>query len=288
MSFLKLDAMATFIYHTPRVGESRAPTTGRQFTPNPMKLISSGKTDQGKKRPNNEDAFLADDGLGLYAVADGIGGHAGGEVASRMTLETLSEVLHNEFARDKDAPASRISPDTDQYLSALRDAVALANTAILQAAAKNSGLAGMGTTVTVVFLRSRTAVLAHVGDSRAYLLRDGTLKQLTKDHSFVAEQIRAGLISPEQALMSPYRHVITRSVGIHPDIHADLGTFEVRQGDTILLCTDGLTEMVRDDDIARILGSETPPAAAENLIQRANDNGGVDNITVVVVRIEDV
>jgi len=250
-----------------------------------MELISSGKTDQGKKRPNNEDAFLADDGLGLYAVADGIGGHEGGEVASRMTLATLSEVLHNEFASDRGAPASRISPDTDQYLSALRNAVTLANTIILQASAQNPGLASMGTTVTVVFLRSRTAILAHVGDSRAYLFRDGTLKQLTEDHSFVAEQIRAGLISPEQAWMSPYRHIITRSVGIRSDVHADLGTFEVKQNDTLLLCTDGLTEMVRDDDIARILGSETPPAAAESLIRRANDNGGVDNITVVVVRI---
>ena len=250
-----------------------------------MELISSGQTDPGKKRPNNEDAFLADDCLGLYAVADGIGGHEGGEVASRISLETLSEVLHNAFARDRTAPASRISPATDQYVSVLRDAVTLANTAVLQAAAKNPALSGMGTTVTVVLLRSRTAVLAHVGDSRAYLFRDGTLKQLTQDHSFVAEQVRAGLISPEQAWISPYRHVITRSVGIHPDVHADLGTFEVKQNDTLLLCTDGLTEMVRDDDIARILGGETPPAAAETLIRRANDNGGVDNITVVVVRI---
>jgi protein phosphatase len=253
-----------------------------------MKLISSGKTDPGKTRTNNEDAFLADDGLGLYAVADGIGGHEGGEVASRMTVETLSDALHDQLAGDRGAPVSGISPETDQYLSALRNAVTLANTAILQAAAQNPALAGMGTTVTVVLLRSRTAVLAHVGDSRAYLFRDGTLKQLTDDHSFVAEQMRAGLITPEQAWMSPYRHVITRSVGIHRDVHADLGTFEVKQNDTLLLCTDGLTEMVRDDDIARILGSETPPAAAESLIRRANDTGGVDNITVVVVRIGDV
>lgn len=250
-----------------------------------MKQISSGKTDPGKKRPNNEDAFLADDGLGLYAVADGIGGHEGGEVASRMTLEALSEALHNEFARGGGGPSSHNSQDTNQCVSALRDAVILANAAVLRAAEQNPVLAGMGTTVTVVLLRSRTAVLAHVGDSRAYLFRDGTLKQLTEDHSFVAEQVRAGLITQEQAWMSPYRHVITRSVGIHPDVHADLRTFEVKQNDTLLLCTDGLTEMVRDDDIARILASETPPAAAESLIRLANDNGGVDNITAVVVRI---
>lgn len=253
-----------------------------------MKLISSGKTDLGKMRTNNEDAFLADDGLGLYAVADGIGGQEGGEVASHMAVETLSSVLHDKLSDNRGVPSSSISSETNQYLSALRDAVTLANASIFKEAAQNPALAGMGTTVTAILLRLQTAVLAHVGDSRAYLLRDGTLKQLTDDHSFVAEQMRAGLISPEQAWMSPYRHVITRSVGIHPDIHADLSTFEVKQNDRLLLCTDGLTEMVRDDEIARILGGETPPIAAESLVRRANDNGGVDNITAVVVRIVDV
>jgi serine/threonine protein phosphatase PrpC len=253
-----------------------------------MELISSGKTDQGKKRPNNEDAFLADESLGLYAVADGIGGHEGGEVASRMTMETLSEVLRYEFVRNRDAMECRIPTGTDQYLSTLRDAITMANTAILSAAVRNPVLAGMGTTVTVLLLRSRTAVLAHVGDSRAYLFRDGLLKQLTEDHSFVAEQILAGRISHEQAWTSPYRHIITRSIGIHPNVHADLGTFEVKQNDVLLLCTDGLTEMVRDEDIARILGKKSPSIAALSLIRQANDNGGVDNITVVVVRIEKI
>lgn len=253
-----------------------------------MKLISCGKTDQGKTRTNNEDAFLTNDHLGLYAVADGIGGHEGGEVASRLAMEALSSILREQFAGSRSGAAFDDSPDTDQYITSLRGAVAFANTTIHQAAAQAPALTGMGTTVTAVLLRPRTSVFAHVGDSRAYLFRYGTLRQLTDDHSLVAEQMRAGLITPEQARMSPYRHVITRSVGIHPEVHMDLGMFEVEKNDVLLLCTDGLTEMVKDDDIARILGSETPPASAESLIRRANDNGGVDNITVVVVKIEDV
>jgi protein phosphatase len=253
-----------------------------------MKLISFGKTDQGKTRTNNEDAFLVNDRLGLYAVADGIGGHEGGEVASRLAVEALSDMLREQFAGSRSAAAFDDSPGTDQYISSLRGAVALANTTVRQAAAQDPDLTGMGTTVTAVLLRPRTSVFVHVGDSRAYLFRDGTLRQLTDDHSLVAEQMRAGLITPEQARMSPYRHVITRSVGIHPEVHADFGMFELEKKDILLLCTDGLTEMVKDDDIARILSSETPAASAESLIRWANDNGGVDNITVVVVRIEDV
>ena len=253
-----------------------------------MKVISFGNTDQGKTRTNNEDAFLVNDRLGLYAVADGIGGHEGGEVASRLAVEALSGMLREQFAGSRSTAAFDDSPEADQYLSSLRDAIALANTTVRQAAAQDPALTGMGTTMTAVLLRPRTSVFVHVGDSRAYLFREGTLRQLTDDHSLVAEQMRAGLITPEQARMSPYRHVITRSVGIHPEIHADFGMFELEKNDILLLCTDGLTEMAKDDDIARILSSETPAAAAESLIRRANDNGGVDNITVVVVRIEDV
>jgi serine/threonine protein phosphatase PrpC len=252
-----------------------------------MKLISFGKTDQGKTRTNNEDTFLVNDRLGLYAVADGIGGHEGGEVASRLAVEALFGMLNEQFAGSKSAAASDDSLEADQYLSSMRDAIAFANTTVRQAAAKDPALSGMGTTVTAVLLRPRISFFAHVGDSRAYLFRDGTLRQLTDDHTLVAEQMRAGLISPEQARMSLYRHVITRSVGNRPEVHTDLGMFEVEKNDILLLCTDGLTEMVQEDDIARILGSETPAASAESLIRRANDNGGVDNITVVMVRIED-
>ncbi len=250
-----------------------------------MKLISSGRTDRGIKRNNNEDAFLADDGLGLYAVADGIGGHAGGEVASQLALETLSRALREHVPLGESIDAYDATRKADQDLSSLRNAVALANEKIRHTAALNPALAGMGTTLTAIILLPSVMLLAHAGDSRAYLLRGMELKQLTDDHSLVAEQVREGLITPEQARTSPYRHVITRAVGIHQEVHADVGMFDVRKNDTLFLCTDGLTEMVRDGDIARIIGSETPPAATESLIRLANDNGGVDNITVVVVRI---
>ena len=253
-----------------------------------MKLISFGKTDEGKQRTNNEDSYLTNDHLGFYAVADGIGGHEGGEVASRLAMEALSGILRERFMSTWSSAAPDAPTEEDRNLTSLRDAVAFANTTILQAAARDPSLAGMGTTLTAVLLRSRTAFFVHVGDSRAYLFHNGTLKQLTNDHSLVAEQMRAGLITPEQARISPYRHVITRSVGIHPDAHADLGKFTVERNDILLLCTDGLTEMVKNDEIERILSSETSSASAENLIDRANDNGGVDNVTVVVVRIEDV
>ena len=253
-----------------------------------MRLTSFGKTDEGKRRTNNEDSFLANDRLGLYAVADGIGGHEGGEVASRLAMEALSGILRKQFTDIRSVAKSEVSGEIDQCITSLRGAFDFANTMIREAAARDPDLAGMGTTVTAVLLRPGVSIFAHVGDSRAYLFRDGTLKQLTLDHSLVAEQMRSGLITPDQARISPYRHVITRSVGIRPEVQADLGKFEVEKNDILLLCTDGLTEMVTDDDIARILNSETPPAAAEALIRLANDNGGVDNITVVVVKIEDV
>ncbi len=250
-----------------------------------MKLISSGRTDRGIQRKNNEDAFLADDSLGLYAVADGIGGHAGGEVASRLAVETLSRALREHVPLGECIAASYATRKADQNHSSLQNAVALANEKIRHTASLTPALAGMGTTLTAIILLPSVALLAHAGDSRAYLLRGRESKQLTDDHSLVAEQVRAGLITPEQARTSPYRHVITRAVGIHQEVHADVGMFEIRKNDTLLLCTDGLTEMVSDEDIARVIGSETPTSAAESLIRLANDNGGVDNITVVVVRI---
>lgn len=141
----------------------------------------------------------------------------------------------------------------------------------------------MGTTMTALLLRGDRAHIAHVGDSRAYLLRNGALEQVTEDHGVVAEQVRAGLITPDQARRSPYRHIITRALGIDQEVLADRLTIEVRPNDTFLLCTDGLTEMVDDQDISRILGSMPPEAAAQKLVATANGNGGVDNITVVVV-----
>jgi protein phosphatase len=250
-----------------------------------MRILSSGGTDPGKKRKNNEDSFLQDDSLGLYAVADGIGGHEGGEVASRMAMDTLREVLPGLLKGNDVTPPFSLSLDVEPKISALRYAITLSNQKILQAASLNPALTGMGTTITVVLLSRGTAYIAHVGDSRAYLLRSGECDQITNDHSFVAEQIRAGKLTAEQAKTSTYRHIITRAVGIDREVSIDHATLAIKQDDTFLLCTDGLTEMVDDGEIRAILAGGAPAAATENLIRRANEQGGVDNITAVVFKI---
>jgi PPM family protein phosphatase len=252
-----------------------------------MKIISFGKTDTGKTRKNNEDAYLADDRMGLYAVADGIGGHEGGEVASRMAIEGLSRVVRERSAGGDRTPAHGIPAQGDTDGAALSRAFTLANEAIRQAADDDPALLRMGTTMTALLFRETTAHLAHVGDSRAYLLRAGVLAQVTDDHTVIADQMRAGLLTPEQARKNPYRHVITRALGIDPELEVDSRTIEVRPDDAFLLCTDGLTEMVDDETIRRILEDASAQEAAERLVREANDRGGVDNITVVVIQIRD-
>ena len=253
-----------------------------------VKILSSGRTDPGKKRKNNEDAFLLDDSIGLYAAADGIGGHEGGEVASHIAVDTLLEVMPGLLKGDDTTPPFSLSLDVEPRVSALRYAITLSNQKILQTAALNPPLSGMGTTMTALALGRETASLAHVGDSRAYLLRSGILKQLTNDHSFVAEQIRAGKLTPDEARTSTYRHVITRAIGIDKEVSVDHLTLGIQQHDTFLLCTDGLTEMVEDGEIGGILADASPDAATFRLIKAANDRGGVDNITAVVIRILEV
>jgi protein phosphatase len=243
----------------------------------PMKWTAFGGTDTGKKRANNEDAFLLNDESGLYAVADGIGGSEGGEVASRIAVETLARAMP-DLLGEKDAPS----------ISALKEAVVFANRAINEQRSKDPVLANMGTTLTALLLRDKQAFIAHIGDSRAYLFRTGKLLQLTDDHSFVAEQVRAGTFTPEQARSSPYRHVITRALGIVEEAKADLTDHALQEDDRFLLCTDGLTEMVADADIGRVLATSSPQEAVQKLLAAANERGGVDNITAVVVWVSEV
>ena len=252
-----------------------------------MKIIAFGTSDVGKIRRNNEDSYVVDDGLRLYAVADGIGGHEGGEVASRLAIEGLLQVAHERFPRAGEKPLSEDPVMGDPVTSLLMRAFARSNRLIRQSAADNPALAGMGTTLTALLLSHKAAYIAHIGDSRAYLLRSGSLSRVTEDHSVVAEHIRAGLLTPDEARKSPYRHIITRSLGLEPDPIADERKIEINKHDIFLLCTDGLTEMVEDAEISWILASSSPQGAVEGLIRLANDRGGVDNITVVVIKIED-
>jgi len=253
-----------------------------------MRILSHGGTDTGRKRTNNEDAFLMNDGLGLYAVADGIGGTEGGEVASRIAVETLAESMP-DLLGDKDrTPAAGSAADGRTELPALRQAVALMNRKILDAVSKNAALEGMGTTLTALLVADRRAFVAHIGDSRLYRLRSGRLGQLTNDHSVVAEQVRAGLLSAEKARSSPLRHVITRALGTSGEADPDVTEHPLQTGDTFLICTDGLTDMVDDREIAGILAKDPPRDAVKKLIDAANEHGGADNVTAVVVQVQEV
>jgi PPM family protein phosphatase len=238
-----------------------------------MRLSSFAGTDVGRARSGNEDSYFC--GRTVFAVADGLGGHQGGEVASAAAVEPLAALDGREFA------------DPAEAAEALTAAIREANSAILDRAAGDPGLWGMGTTVTAAGLAGeRHLQLAHVGDSRAYLLRDGSLEQLTTDHTVVAELVRRGRLTPAQAAIHPERSILTRAVGLDPRIPVDTPEpVELRDGDQVLLCSDGLTEAVDDDQIAELLSSQDDGnAACQALIDAANAAGGPDNITVVLLR----
>jgi len=253
-----------------------------------MKIISFGATDPGKKRSNNEDAYLLNDTLGLYAVADGIGGNEGGEVASRIAVETLEEAMPDLLGDANRTPPSGVVMKADPRLIALRQVITLSNRKLRQAREQDPELSGMGTTLTALLLRNNQAYIAQIGDSRAYLLRSGEFTQLTSDHSYVAEQVAASILTLQQARLSPYRHVITRALGIDEEAEADFFAHALKQGDRFLLCSDGLTEMVDDAEIGKILAGSPPQEAAQKLVAAANEQGGVDNITVVVAWVTEI
>lgn len=251
-----------------------------------MNITSAGRTDTGIKRANNEDAYMRDNAMRLYAVADGVGGHQGGEVASRIIMDTIQEVVPGLLSGKDSTPPVNLLKDAEPRLSALKYAVTLSNNKIFQASKADPSLAGMGSTATLLHLWRDKAYIAHVGDSRVYLLRNRTLRQITGDHSLVAEQVRAGKIAPKEARNSAYRHIITRAVGIEKEVVVEGHAMPVAPGDVILLCTDGLTDMVDNDDIAGLLNELKPDQAADALVRLANERGGADNITVVIVRID--
>jgi serine/threonine protein phosphatase PrpC len=238
-----------------------------------MRLSSFAGTDVGRARSGNEDSYFC--GRTVFAVADGLGGHQGGEVASAAAVEPLAALDGREFAGPGEAA------------EALAAAIREGNAAILERAAGDPGLWGMGTTVTAAALAGdRHLQLAHVGDSRAYLLRDGSLDQLTTDHTVVGELVRRGRLTPEQAAIHPERSILTRAVGLDPRIPVDTpDPLELRDGDQVLLCSDGLTEAVDDGRIAELLSAaDDGEAACRSMIDAANAAGGPDNITVVLLR----
>lgn len=234
-----------------------------------MRLVASWATDVGRVRSGNEDSYLVDDVLGLFAVADGMGGHAAGEIASGTAVEALRAAVARGLS--------------------ITDAVVDANNAVFERARRDPSLRGMGTTLTAtVPLGGRHLEIGQVGDSRAYLIRNGTMERVTRDHSIVDELVRSGRITADEAAEHPQRNIVTRALGIDPDVEVDTYTLEVADGDRLLLCSDGLTSMVRDPDIADIAtGSDPSATIVEHLVDLALERGGDDNVTVVIIDIDE-
>jgi PPM family protein phosphatase len=234
-----------------------------------LRFRAAAATDVGRVREHNEDGYLVDDTLGLVAVADGMGGHNAGEVASAAALDALRVAFGAGATID--------------------DAVSAANEIVYEQSVADRDLRGMGTTLTAGALGiDGTLLLGHVGDSRAYLVRDGAIERITTDHSLVEELIQAGELTEEEAERDPRRSMITRALGLEPGVAVDVESVDLRAGDRLLLCSDGLTTMVSESEIAALVsGEDDPHVAASTLVEAANDAGGADNITVVVIDIED-
>jgi PPM family protein phosphatase len=249
-----------------------------------IKTASAGLTDVGRKRNHNEDSFLIDDELQLFVVADGMGGHAGGGTASKIAVETIDRELRTAYEA-KDSLFTFKGPLQESPLpEVLRSAVERACQAIFLAAKEDPRLEGMGTTVISLLVNEDHALFAHVGDSRAYLVRGDLIQQISEDHSLVNEQIKAGMITPEEAKHSRYKNIITRSVGYEQDVQVDVMGIIAEPGDVFILCSDGLANMVEDTEL-REIAQRTPLAEMpKRLVDLANERGGDDNITVIVVQ----
>lgn len=243
-------------------------------------MQAAALTDVGRVRQVNEDACLADSAHGLFIVSDGMGGAQAGELASQIVVRVLPELIEQQLARVKAMTAGAIR-------GGMQNAVADLSRHLREETAGRLGLAGMGATVVAMLVRGRFAHIVHLGDSRAYRLRDGKLQQLTEDHSVVGILLRAGEITPAEARDHPARGRLSRFVGMEGDASPDVCTVPARPGDRFLLCTDGLTGMVDAGGITRLLlGHDEPEAACRALIEVANQAGGHDNSTVIVARFD--
>ena len=243
------------------------------------------KSDIGRRRPHNEDCFAADASLGIYVVCDGMGGGNAGEVASRMAIETIvAHVRSAGQAKEKTVPDD---PNLTRPTNILTQAIRAANAAVFRASWEEPKYAGMGTTVAAVCLSGHSLSIAHVGDSRIYLLRNGDVQPLTTDHSWVAEQVAQGYMTEEEAERSPRRNIVTRALGVESTVDIEVAEMPVFEGDLLLLCSDGLTRGVCHSDILRILTQHGDlDAKSDRLIALANEAGGDDNITVMLVTVK--
>jgi protein phosphatase len=252
-----------------------------------MRYVAAAKSDVGRKRQGNEDSFCLAPEIGLYVVADGMGGHAAGEVASRLAVDAIREWMAKYLAGDETI-AEATAPGGSTGAKFLLSSIRLANRVIFDAAQSRRDYAGMGTTVVAALTQGATVVLAHVGDSRIYRVRDGRIVQVSRDHSFVQQQLDRGVISVEDAQSSQYRHMITRALGLREAVEVDLAEESAEPGDFLLLCSDGLSDLLEDEEILAIV-REHPidlDRACRTLVDRANYKGGDDNITALLIRAQ--
>ncbi|HLG75239.1 MAG TPA: Stp1/IreP family PP2C-type Ser/Thr phosphatase, partial [Ktedonobacteraceae bacterium] len=249
-----------------------------------LRLDVAQLTDVGRKRSQNEDNMayvipkdaqvMARNGA-LFIVADGMGGHAAGEVASEIAVDTVTNFYYQQ-------------DDIEDIPGSLINAIRRANALIHQRAAENMLRSGMGTTCVSAVMRGTMAYIANVGDSRAYMVRHGQIRQVSQDHSWVEEQVRAGLLTKDQARSHSQRNVITRSLGTQSDVEVDVFSERLEEGDSLILCTDGLSGSVSEDELRAIVSQYQPQESVYHLVERANENGGPDNITAIVVRVLEV
>jgi protein phosphatase len=253
-----------------------------------MKITHEAITDVGRKRKGNEDSLFVNLDQHLFVVADGMGGHAAGEVASKVAVEAINEFVELTSGDEEITWPFGLDENISYDGNRLKTAIRFANRKVLEATRERSEYEGMATTVAAVLVDGSSANLGHVGDSRVYLLRAGRIEQLTSDHSWVNEQIQSGVISADQARSHPLRNVVTRALGGKPDLQVDMQVHKIEAGDVLLLCSDGLTTMITDDDILRLVTeADTDIAkAAQALVAAANARGGEDNITVLLLRFD--
>ena len=256
---------------------------------NGVRITCQALSDVGRKRKGNEDALFLNEQQKLYVVADGMGGHAAGEVASRVAVDAIAEFVELTGGNQEITWPFGLDDSISYEGNRLKTAVRHANSRVLEATRESAEYEGMATTVAAVLVDGDVANLAHVGDSRIYVWSEGEIQLLTRDHSWVNEQIENGAISPEQARSHPLRNVVTRALGGRPDLVVDIQSRRMAVGDMLLLCSDGLTTMVPDEEIARVLGESKGDVsdAVKTLVGLANERGGEDNITVVLLKFGD-
>ncbi|BDU72465.1 Stp1/IreP family PP2C-type Ser/Thr phosphatase [Mesoterricola silvestris] len=251
-----------------------------------MRVVAAGRTEVGCVRKHNEDNFLMEPDLGLFVVADGLGGHAAGEVASQIVVEKIGQFITHTVERDRTWP---VEYDTALPYDGnrLKAALLLADQSILNDIRANPERESMGSTVVACLVNGETVTLVHVGDSRAYLLNAEGIQQVTRDHSWVAEQVANGILTPDEARRHPFRNVITQALGNGGELDISVREIQAKELDRILLCSDGLSGMIQDQEIWEIVQSAPDmDEAAGRLIAKAMGNGGEDNITVVIIAFD--